>query len=132
MLKSRVTDESIICYVNASYCSISEDDNPYSKERYQDNYTTEHDINRPSIRTIITQNETIDEPSPIEDQKQSLDWSVSYYETSNEENDSLNPVSTRDLIYWAFQTARGMDYLASQKVLDRFNEKLIFLLQLYV
>ena len=90
-----------------------------------------HGINRQSIATIITGNETLDEPSSIEDQSQSLDWSVSY-ETTNEENDLVNPVSTRDLIYWAFQTARGMDYLASQKVFDRFNEKLIFLLQLCI
>ena len=32
------------------------------------------------------------------------------------EEDANNPVSTRDLIFWAFQIARGMDYLDSKKV----------------
>ena len=32
---------------------------------------------------------------------------------------AMNPVSTRDLICWSFQIARGMDYLASKKV-DQF------------
>ena len=29
-------------------------------------------------------------------------------------------VSTRDLISWSFQIARGMDYLASKKVANRY------------
>lgn len=34
-------------------------------------------------------------------------------------------VTTRDLVCWAFQVARGMDYLASKKVCEIENEALV-------
>ena len=54
----------------------------------------------------------------IEDQQQQQpDWSLRYEQG---EEDANNPVSTRDLIFWAFQIARGMDYLDRKKVVDDF------------
>ena len=50
-------------------------------------------------------------------QQQQPDWSLRYEQG---EEDANNPVSTRDLIFWAFQIARGMDYLDSKKVVENF------------
>ena len=52
-----------------------------------------------------------------ENDQQQPDWSLRYEQG---EEDANNPVSTRDLIFWAFQIARGMDYLDSKKVVDDF------------
>jgi len=38
----------------------------------------------------------------------------SYWQYQQDPDD--RPISTRDLISWAYQIARGMDYLASRKV----------------
>ena len=52
-----------------------------------------------------------------EDEPQSLpEWSINY-RTDADEVDPIRPISTRDLISWSFQVARGMDYLVSKKVL---------------
>ena len=51
------------------------------------------------------------------------EWSINYQsnESSNDENSSISSntpsITTRDLISWAFQIARGMDYLASKNVI---------------
>ena len=44
------------------------------------------------------------------------EWSLRYEAPTNEGEDEIHPVSTRDIINWAFQIARGMDYLSSKKV----------------
>lgn len=51
------------------------------------------------------------------DQQQQPEWSINY-KTNNENLNSehISPLSTRELIYWSFQIARGMDYLSSKKV----------------
>ncbi|XP_046637865.1 vascular endothelial growth factor receptor 1-like isoform X1 [Daphnia pulicaria] len=52
------------------------------------------------------------EPTDIQQEQQS------YWQYQQDPDASLNrPISTRDLISWAYQIARGMDYLASRKVL---------------
>ena len=59
-------------------------------------------------------------------QQQRPDWSINY-EASNEqviETDELSPVSTRDLICWSFQIARGMDFLVSKKVIKPLNKNI--------
>jgi hypothetical protein len=51
------------------------------------------------------------EPTDIQQKQQS------YWQYQQDPDASLNrPISTRDLISWAYQIARGMDYLASRKV----------------
>ena len=56
-----------------------------------------------------------------ENDQQQPDWSLRYETSADDRQEegtdgANNPVSTRDLIYWVFQIARGMDYLASKKV----------------
>ena len=48
---------------------------------------------------------------------QQPDWAINYQADSKAPSDSAYKISTLDLISWSFQTARGMQYLASQKVL---------------
>ena len=64
----------------------------------------------------------VDEKETMGDaqQQQQPDWSIKYEidQQDTEINRSIKPVSTRDLICWSFQIARGMDYLASKKVND--------------
>ena len=62
----------------------------------------------------ITENE-----NEIEENQQQPDWSTTYQLTDDDEP-LINPVSTRDLIFWVFQIARGMDYLASKKVYNYY------------
>jgi len=45
------------------------------------------------------------------------DWSLNYQADADIQNAISNTFSTRDLISWSFQIARGMDYLVSKKVL---------------
>ena len=52
-------------------------------------------------------------------QQEPPDWSMNYEADEQVIEDAMNPVSTRYLICWSFQIARGMDYLASKKV-DQF------------
>ncbi|CAH1110876.1 unnamed protein product [Psylliodes chrysocephalus] len=42
------------------------------------------------------------------------EWRSNY---KGDYKDNVNPISTKDLIAWSFQIARGMEYLASRKVL---------------
>ena len=61
-----------------------------------------------------------------EQQQQQPDWSMKYEaEVKDMEANALNPVSTRDLICWSFQIARGMDFLASKKVKIIFKHEQI-------
>ena len=57
-------------------------------------------------------------PSSIEldNQETPPDWSLNYHADVQEEA-QRSSISTRDLISWSFQIARGMDYLVSKKVL---------------
>lgn len=41
-------------------------------------------------------------------------WGFNYQGDYNDHN--LKPISTQDLLAWAFQVARGMDYLSKRKV----------------
>ena len=52
----------------------------------------------------------------IDNQEEPPDWSLNYRVDADDEGQSQR-ISTRDLISWSFQIARGMDYLASKKVL---------------
>jgi len=58
-------------------------------------------------------------PSSVElDNQQEMppDWSLNYQ--ADVQDEVQHPfISTRDLISWSFQIARGMDYLVSKKVL---------------
>jgi serine/threonine protein kinase len=46
------------------------------------------------------------------------EWGMDYRSDSADGNQSNNyPISTRDLISWSFQIARGMDFLVSKQVL---------------
>lgn len=42
------------------------------------------------------------------------EWRSNY---KGDYKDNVNPISTKDLIAWSFQIARGMEYLASRKVI---------------
>ncbi|KAL3265635.1 hypothetical protein HHI36_009840 [Cryptolaemus montrouzieri] len=42
------------------------------------------------------------------------EWRINY---SGDYKGTVRPISTKDLLAWAFQVARGMEYLASRKVL---------------
>lgn len=42
------------------------------------------------------------------------EWQVNY---KGDYRGDVKPISTRELLTWAFQVARGMEYLASRKVL---------------
>ena len=50
----------------------------------------------------------------IKPNNQQQGWIWNYQADDEEEN--KNSISTRDLIYWSVQIARGMDYLVSRKV----------------
>ena len=63
----------------------------------------------PSSNRQMSTEELIKEEE--DQQQQQPDWSLRYEQG---EEDANNPVSTRDLIFWAFQIARGMDYLDSK------------------
>lgn len=42
------------------------------------------------------------------------DWRSNYH---GDYQGSVRPICTKDLLCWSFQVARGMDYLASRRVL---------------
>ena len=50
-----------------------------------------------------------------ENQEEQPDWSLNYHADVNQGQSQR--ISTRDLISWSFQIARGMDYLVKKKVL---------------
>ena len=52
-----------------------------------------------------------------DDDDGSPDWSLNYKSDADQGATRNNSFSTRDLINWSLQIARGMDYLASKKVL---------------
>jgi len=54
-----------------------------------------------------------------ETEQERPDWSCDFQADGEETNASMSSsasLSTRDLICWCFQIARGMDYLVSKKV----------------
>ena len=63
---------------------------------------------------IIEGNHLQQKNEPAEDQQQPPEWSINY--KTDEANGQIISLSTRELIYWSFQIARGMDYLSSKKV----------------
>ena len=76
---------------------------PLSTTGYQNNYL------------LILPDEVEEEEINYDDQGPP-DWSLNYQADADEETDSIS-FSTRDLINWSVQIARGMDYLVSKKVL---------------
>jgi hypothetical protein len=59
------------------------------------------------IKNLESLAQSIDPPEP-----------QSFWQYQQDPNVTLNrSISTRDLISWSYQIARGMDYLASKKVL---------------
>ena len=42
-------------------------------------------------------------------------------ESTPERTDKSKTISTKDLVSWSFQIARGMNYLSSKKVIDIFS-----------
>ena len=72
---------------------------------YQNNYIT------------VLDEEKVD--NNINDDQGPPDWSFNYKadEDMNHQKDNQNTFSTRDLVNWSHQIARGMDFLASKKVL---------------
>ena len=75
-------------------------------------------------RSSETEIQIEEEPSSViiaasssnNDQQQQPYLSFRYQMPADQQLGEDNPVSTRDLIYWSFQIARGMDYLVSKKV----------------
>jgi len=63
---------------------------------------------------IIEGNQLQQQNEQAEDQQQPPEWSINY--KTDEANGQIISLSTRELIYWSFQIARGMDYLSSKKV----------------
>ena len=53
--------------------------------------------------------------SPEDIESQHPDWMINY-RTNDEVDTNCLSISTRELICWSFQIARGMDYLVSKKV----------------
>ena len=45
------------------------------------------------------------------------DWSLNYQVDADDDHYKSQRISTRDLICWSFQIARGMDYLVKKKIL---------------
>ena len=52
-------------------------------------------------------------------------------ETASITTDACQPISTKNLISWSFQIARGMDYLSSKKVLQYCFRKTDITVNLY-
>ena len=89
------------------------------------------EMNRERITSDINQTITIKTELNREeigldfDPQECSDWSMKYeaadQQTSDEVlmGDNVISISTRDLICWSFQIARGMNFLASKKVLLR-------------
>jgi len=83
------------------------------------------ELKNEDIITVDTQQE-LEMIELDEDDGQHPEWTINYKNSTTEENsyvesniqaDVQTIISTRDLISWSFQIARGMDYLASKKVL---------------
>ena len=60
--------------------------------------------------TVPNEEEQINDQGPP-------DWSLNYQADADIQDAISNTFSTRDLISWSLQIARGMDYLVSKKVL---------------
>ena len=84
--------------------------NPFEESYYKDlEYYYNIGVHAPADKDIIDTSDCNKQP----------DWSINYKADSKASSSSSNKVSTLDLISWAFQVARGMEFLASQKVKSR-------------
>lgn len=66
------------------------------------------------ITTAVSYQDKID--IDLNNYQECPDWSMKYETDHKMTDEEVLPVSTRDLIGWSFQIARGMDFLASKKV----------------
>ena len=79
--------------------------NPFEESYYKDlEYYYNKGVQAPVGKDI--------DASDISDQQP--EWAINYLADSKAPSDSDNKISTLDLISWSFQTARGMQFLASQ------------------
>ena len=53
----------------------------------------------------------------VDNPEEQPEWSMDYKSDAQVADEPIPPIPTRNLISWSFQIARGMDYLASKKVL---------------
>ena len=71
-------------------------------------------------QTIVNNTELNQEEIGLDfDPDEYADWTMKYQTTIDEVlmGDDVGHISTRDLIFWSFQIARGSNFLASTKVL---------------
>ena len=71
-------------------------------------------------QTIVNNTELNQEEIGLDfDPDEYADWTMKYQTTIDEVlmGDDVGHISTRDLIFWSFQIARGSNFLASAKVL---------------
>ena len=73
--------------------------------QYDQDYRDESYHKGANLQVMTPSNEIDDQP----------DWSLNYQADANQGQSQR--ISTRDLISWSFQIARGMDYLVKKKVL---------------
>jgi len=78
------------------------------------NHPTKDEIGYQYANTIAVM--TPSSAVELDNQETPPEWSLNYQADVQEEA-QRSSISTRDLISWSFQIARGMDYLVSKKVL---------------
>ena len=90
------------------------------KEYCDDGVAVDAEIQQTEIQVTINQKDN-QEQQPDEIPEWGINYQANANDYANDETTKsiivLPPISTRDLISWSFQIARGMDYLMSKKFL---------------
>lgn len=107
-------------YANAIH-QISDEKTGHNQDyRYDDSFALSNQSTIKEKTHQYANTTAVITPSSIELENQEMppDWSLNYQADDYQEATATNnSFSTRDLISWSVQIARGMDYLASKKVM---------------
>ena len=99
-----------------------------ASKRIQHKEETNQSDSQQNRKTIASIESNQEEIGLDFDPQECPDWSMKYKAADQQTNDEVLMgdnvifISTRDLICWSFQIARGMNFLASKKVLRYLNK----------